>query len=99
MNRIILSDGTVLTGFTVNGSELHFETAVDPSVFKGKMSPLKIESEEYNACFNHGQLITWENEPNRIAFCEQSIVDVINDKLTSKIDYVAMMTDVDLPTA
>lgn len=96
MNQIILSDGTKLTGFELSGNICKFEGRVDTSVFEGKMSPVTVKTDEGETVYKHGKLITFDYDPNSIAFCERPMHEVIENSLSAKIDYLAIMTDVDI---
>lgn len=91
-NRITLSDGTVITGFTVNGTMLEFDSAVDTSVYEGKMSPLVIESDEYNATFSNAVAYVNPSLPNAICFWEQPLEEILQRKINALQAYVEMIS-------
>lgn len=98
MNKVILSDGTIIKGFEMNGNVLVFQKDVDVSIFEGKIKPVIISTKDNESVYNDAVLITWEDNQKLISFREKTDLEIINEKCNSKIDYVAMMTDVDLPT-
>ena len=95
-NRLILSDGTVLTGFSLNGTMLFFAQDVDTSIFEGRMKPVKVEADGQVLEYRNAQLITWADDPKAIAFTERDALEVLREEMESKLDYIAMMSDVDM---
>lgn len=95
MNRLILSDGTELNNFTLNGTMLEFDSAVDKAVFDGKLKNVQIIADEQTLTYNNAYLVTFENS-NWIAFAEKSELEVLQEKLLAKLDYLAMMTDTEM---
>ena len=96
MNKLILSDGTELTNFTLNGTMLEFDSTVDKSVFEGKLKNVQVVTDEQALVYQNAYLITWDNQPNWIAFAEKSELELLQEKLLAKVDYLAMMTDTEM---
>ena len=96
MNKLILSDGTELTNFTLNGTMLEFDSTVDKSVFEGKLKNVQVVTDEQTLVYQNAYLITWDNQPNWIAFAEKSELELLQEKLLAKVDYLAMMTDTEM---
>lgn len=96
MNRLILSDGTELTNFTLNGTMLEFDSVIDKSVFEGKLKNVQVVTEEQTLVYQNAYLVTWDNQPTWIAFAEKSELELLQEKLLAKVDYLAMMTDTEM---
>ena len=96
MNKLILSDGTELTNFTLNGTMLEFDSTVDKSVFEGKLKNVQVVTDEQTLVYQNAYLISWDNQPKWIAFAEKSELELLQEKLLAKVDYLAMMTDTEM---
>lgn len=97
--RVELADGTEITNLKRNGDNFISETPVEEAQFAGNCSPVKIyQGEELIETHEHMALI------QSIPFMGEywfALRDLSNDelvkiKMQSDIEYIAMMTDVEL---
>lgn len=89
-------------GLTLNGSNYVSETEVDvsdlPKVFKFTVKDSKGNvTEEYE----HGKLLqqvsyAWDNGNYYLAFAPVSEQEIRNTEFQSNIEYIAMMSDIDM---
>lgn len=102
MYKITLSDGTQLNNLRLNGNNFVSEMEVTEDTFKGKLSKITIEKIE------EGKTITHEYEHMELVQIIQYkdgyyfvLRELTQDELTkiktqADIEYLAMMTDIDL---
>ncbi len=96
MNKVILADGTELTGFTLNGTMLTFIDGVDKTVFDGRLKTVEVITDTERLHYNNAYLITWDNQPNDVAFAEKTEMELLKESMQSQLDYIAMMADVSM---
>ena len=96
MNKLILSDGTELTGFTLNGTVLEFDRVVDKSVFEGKLKSVQVITDNETLVYTNAYLISWETYPTWVGFAEKTPLQILEETLLAKVDYLAMMTDTEI---
>ena len=96
MNKVILSDSTELTGFTLNGTMLTFTDGIDKTVFDGKLKTVEVITDTEKLHYKNAYLITWDNLPNTVAFAEKTEMELLKESMQSQLDYIAMMADVSL---
>lgn len=101
--KITLADGTELENLSLNGNNFVSETIITEDDFKGKLLKVKIEGKTED-----GQEIAEEHEHMelvQIAHYEDGYYFVLRDiteaelekmKMKSDIEYLAMMSDIDL---
>lgn len=101
--KITLADGTKLENLSLNGNNFVSETIITEDDFKGKLLKVKIEGKTED-----GQEIAEEHEHIelvQIAHYEDGYYFVLRDiteaelekmKMKSDIEYLAMMSDIDL---
>lgn len=101
--KITLADGTKLENLSLNGNNFVSETIITEDDFKGKLLKVKIEGKTED-----GQEIAEEHEHMelvQIAHYEDGYYFVLRDiteaelekmKMKSDIEYLAMMSDIDL---
>lgn len=102
---IILSNGTALAGLELNGSNYISKDPIDKGVFALNTSPVTIETvdargevvaeEEHS----HMELVRFDKTvPGEIWFALRDLDDqeLFQLKIQSDIEYIAMMTDVEL---
>ena len=96
---IILPDGTVLDNLTCNGSNYISSVRVnaDDDCFQN-CSPLIIRCGDTEEVHEHAALVhvTKYGEEYWLAFRDISAEELMAEKLRSDLDYIAMMTDIDL---
>ena len=98
--KIILSDGTQLKNLKLNGNNYISKTKITEDDFEGKLSKITIENETDKTSEELENM-----ELVQIVHCEDGYYFVLRqlsqdeiDKIKTKadIEYLAMMTDVDL---
>lgn len=94
---IVLSDGTTLTNLGLNGNNYISSEPVYAETFDGKLMSITIDDIPYE----NMELIHILDMGNEwwFAFRELTIDEIRNMKVRSDIDYLAMMSDVDLEEA
>lgn len=98
--KITLADGTQLKNLKLNGNNYISKTEITEDDFKGKLSKITIENETDKTSeeLEHMELVQIVHYEDGYYFVlRQLSVDEI-DKIKTKadIEYLAMMTDVDL---
>lgn len=98
MWKIILADGTELTGFTQNGNNYVSKSKVDVSVFEGNLTTLTLTDGETVIVMHNAELIQQVKGPDGwyLCFRELSPEEIQYAALNGKIDYLAMMADIDM---
>lgn len=98
MWKMILADGTELTGFTKNGDNYVSKTKVDESVFDGNLSTLTLTDGETEVTMHNAVLIQQVKYADGwyLCFRELSQQEIQYAALSGKIDYLAMMADIDM---
>ena len=101
MASITLSNGTVLDNLTINGDNFIANYSITDDIFKGDFSPVTINWEDdcFDETHNNMKLvqITHPN-PTEWWFVLQDLTDeeLYRLSIEAKLDYLAMMSDVDL---
>lgn len=96
---ITLSDGTTLTDLTLNGNNFISTSEVTEETFAGKLSEVTISDGETTEILHHAELIQISTlVPGEWWFILREIpADVLFErKMQANLEYIAMMTDVDL---
>lgn len=99
MYKLILADGTELKGFTKNGDNYITDTKVDEDVFEGNLDTLTVTNgEDDTRELTNAQLIQQIEFDGKYWLCfrEKSEQEIKEERINSQIEYLAMMTDVDL---
>ena len=93
--KITLSDGTQLKDLKLSGNNYISKTKITEDDFKGKLSKITIENETDKTSVELVQIVHYED--GYYFVLRQLSADEI-DKIKTKadIEYLAMMTDVDL---
>ena len=95
MNKVVFADGFELTGFTLNGTLLCFKEAVNPSdLTVARLKTVEVIADAQRLCY-HNAKVTFLNS-GAIAFTERSSLEVLKETIDAKIDYLALMSDIDL---
>lgn len=108
MYKITLADETVLNDISVNGTTLVSKTPINASIFEHNLSPVDIERigeqdpldmSSYEGLHENMRYIQIDGAPEGLYYF--ALVDIPESELEiayirSKIDYIAMMTDVEL---
>ena len=98
---ITLADGTVLSDLELNGNNYVSKTAVQASLFTGNCSPMTISDGENEEVHEHAELVQVKRYGDEywMVFRDISVKELREAKVRSDVDYIAMMTDVDLEEA
>lgn len=98
MWKIILADGTELTGFTQNGSNYVSKTKVNETVFEGNLSTLTLTDGETEIVMHNAVLIQQVKYKDGWYLCFRELTpqEIQYAALNGKIDYLAMMADIDM---
>lgn len=96
--KITLTDGTVIDNLKLNGNNFISNEIIDPAIFKGNCSPVVISDETHDDIHNNMELVqvTNVNGDYWIVLRDISISELRQLKLQSDIEYVAMMSGVEL---
>ena len=100
--KITLSDGTKLENLGMNGNNFISETEVTEETFNGKLSKVIIkgteDGKETKQEFEHMELVQIVQEEDGYHFVlrELSAEELKNIKMQGDIEYLAMMSDIDL---
>ena len=92
---IALSNGTELTGLELNGNNYISPERLTEDTFADGLSPVVINGEEHERmalvqCIQHADGRTW------FILRDVTAEEVANAKLRSDIDFIALMSDIDL---
>ena len=92
---IALSNGTELTGLELNGNNYISPEKLTEDTFADGLSPVVINGEEHEQmalvqCIQHADGRTW------FILRDVTAEEIANAKLRSDIDFIALMSDVDL---
>jgi hypothetical protein len=94
LHTIVFGDGTEIT-VTMNGNNYISETPIDPDLLDDlNLIGMKIDGEEREnmTCCNHFE----DEEGDHIIFRELNEQDLLIQSLTAKLEYIAMMEDIEL---
>jgi hypothetical protein len=100
--KITLSDGTQLKNLRLSGNNFISETEVTEDIFKGKLSKVTVEGiedgKEVKNEYEHMELVQIVHYEDGYYFVlrELSSDELDKIKLQGNIEYLAMMTDIDL---
>lgn len=99
MFKLILADGTEIKNLTRNGDNFISDTKVDESLFAGNLTSLTItDGEDVTIEMNNAELIQQIEYQGKYWLCfrELSERERKDMALESQIQYLSMMTDVDI---
>jgi len=100
--KITLSDGTQLKNLKLNGNNFVSKTEVTENMFRGKLSKViydgKVDGGTVKEEHTHMELVQITKVQDEYYFIlrELSEAELKEIKMKSDIEYLAMMTDVDL---
>lgn len=103
--KITLSDGTQFKDLKLNGNNFVSEIEVTENDFKGKLSKVIIEGQEDGQVvkqeYEHMELVQVAHYEDGYYFIlrELSKAEIKERKMQGDIEYLAMMTDIDLEEA
>ena len=98
MYKLILADGTEIKNLTKNGDNYISDKKIDENLFKGNLSTLTITDGEETINMENAELIQQIEFDGKfwICFRELSERELKDIDMEAKIEYLAMMTDVDI---
>lgn len=98
MYKLILADGTEIKNLTKNGDNYISDKKIDEHLFKGNLSTLTITDGEETITMENAELIQQVEFDGKfwICFRELSERELKDMDMEAKIEYLAMMTDVDI---
>ena len=96
--KITLSDGQTISGLTLNGTNFVSKDKIDESIFDGNLSTMTISDGETEYTMKNVELIQQMELKGEwyLAFRELSAQELRDMEVDAKIDYIAMMADVDM---
>lgn len=100
--KITLSDGTKLENLGLNGNNFISETEITEDDFRGKLSKVKfegkVEGKNFKQECNNMELVQIAHYEDGYYFVLREIPQEDLDKLKMKsdIEYIAMMSDIDM---
>lgn len=99
--KITLADGTVIEGLGKNGDNYISAEKLDESIFEDNCSPISFEDANGNVVtFQNGkflQQVHYAGVPGYyLAFIERTGQELEMEELKAKIDYLGMMTRIDV---
>lgn len=97
--KITLADGTSIENLKLNGNNFVSKVIIDPEIFEGNCSPVVISDGTYEEIHSHMELVQVTKE--EAGDCWFVLRDISEEELSkikmqSDIEYVAMMTGVEL---
>ena len=96
--RIVLSDGSEISGLRMNGNNFVSDSPVDEAMFEGALSPVTIHEGLVPVVHEHMELVQVTKMGHEHWFVLRDIpkseLDAI--QVRADIDFIAMMTDVEL---
>lgn len=96
--KVTLSDGTVIDNLKLNGNNFISNEIIDPMLFNGNCSPVVISEGINEEIHDNMELvqITQVNGDYWFVLRDIAISELKQLKLQSDIEYVAMMTGIEL---
>lgn len=95
---ITLADGTELTDLRLNGNNYISDVPVSEDIFEDNCAPLTVSDGENEEVHENAELIQVAQYGSEywVAFRDLSPAELESAKMRSDIEYLAMMTDVEL---
>ena len=96
--KITLNDGTEINNLKLNGNNYISTEPIDPIIFDGNCSPVVISDGTHDEIHDNMELvqITEVNGKYWFVLRDFSADELAQIKMRSDIEYVAMMTDIEL---
>jgi hypothetical protein len=96
--KITLNDGTEINNLKLNGNNYISVEPIDPEVFDGKCSPVIISDGTHDEIHDNMELVqvTEVNSEYWFVLRDISLEELKQIKIRSDIDYLSMMTGVEL---
>jgi hypothetical protein len=98
MTTLILTDGTRVSNLEVNGDNFISSTELTPDIFENNLSPVIIDDEDGRHPHEHMELVQITHPDDNWWFVLRDLTQDELDrlKIRSDIDFIAMMSDIDL---
>lgn len=98
MATIVLADNTTLSNLAVNGDNFISSSRITEDTFINNLSPVTIDTDNEHAVHPHMELVQLTRVGNEWWFVLRDITEfeLEQTKLRGDIDFIAMMTDIDL---
>lgn len=99
MYTLTLHDGKVITGLDKNGDNFVSKEQIDESIFEENLETLTISDGETTTVMHNAVLIQqmeWVDGTFYLAFRELTPEELTAIALNGKLEYIAMMADIDL---
>lgn len=95
---ITLSDGTVIDGLRMNGNNFISKDSIDPEMFEGNLAVVVINDGETEETHENMSLVqvTRMGEEYWFVLRDVPAAEIENARLRSDLDYVMMMTEVEI---
>ena len=95
---ITLADGKKLTGLTKNGDNFVSAKKVDKSIFSGNLSEMVVSDGTVSTTYRNVVLVQQVQYSDGwyLSFRELSEQEVKDKNMYSKIEYIAMMANIDM---
>lgn len=96
--RITLADGTVIDNLKLNGNNYISKAKIEAQIFEGNCSPVTISDGAYDEVHDNMSFVQVTNIGNEFWFVLRDISKEELDriKLQSDIEYIAMMSGIEL---
>ena len=95
-----LADGTEINNLEKYGDTFIANEIIDKSIFEYNTSPVKIVMKTIDGddetIEEHSSMVCYPISDFSFALVDVSEIDIIHSRLESQVQYVAMMTDIDL---
>lgn len=95
---ITLADGTILEGLTLNGNNYISSTSITESVFDGNLSKVTISDGEHEEIHEDMALVQINKVGTSYWFIlrDLTVREIAETRIHADIEYIAMMTNIDL---
>lgn len=96
--KITLADGTMLENLSLNGNNFISASEVDASIFESNCCPVTINDGETDEIHDNMELVQVTKVDGKywIVLRDISEKELERDKMKSDIEYIAMMSDIEL---
>lgn len=98
MYTVKLNDGTEISDLRINGTVYISQDQIDENIFKDNLLHVVVTSVDMTREYNNLELVLFEEKDGEttFAFREISESELMFEKIRSDLEYLAMMTDVDI---
>lgn len=95
---ITLSDGSIISGLTLNGNSYISKTEINKKQFAGNLSSVKISDGIDTNIYANMELVQINKYDNEWWFILRELTEkeVADRKLRADVDFISMMTDIEL---